>query len=83
MICEDGEKKTITITISREDGGIQVSSDVPPGIGNVDDVAYMYMSSLVSLLRVNEITEEEIPDVVREALRSAMLGVSSIEEEAT
>ena len=36
-----------------------------------------FMWSLVSLLRTNGYQDEEIPDVVRESLREAMLGDST------
>lgn len=80
-MTHDDDETIITLYINHRDGKVFVGTDLPDGIGDIDDIALVYMSSLVSLCRFNEIEDEEIPDIVRESLRSAMLGISGIEEE--
>ena len=71
------EKHTATITYYTEDGKTCVHTDLPDEAEALH-VSFVYMNSLVSILRITGYEDEEIPDIVRESLRAAMTGMSEL-----
>ena len=78
-MSDDDRKITITFEYG-EDGSETVKTWLKGDI-SIELLLHGFMKSLVSILRTNDITDEEIPDYVREYLRAAMLGVSLLEPE--
>ena len=75
----ESTRRTIEIKWFFDDGKIKVDTDLRQE-AEPEEIAFAYMSSLVSILRMNEWEDEEIPDVVRETLRAALTGMSEIKE---
>jgi hypothetical protein len=71
------EPRKVEITISSRDGQILTDTALPDEFDS-EEIAFAYMSSLVSILRTAGCDDEEIPEIVRDNLWGAMTGRSVV-----